>query len=132
MFIQAGSGGVGKIAIQFAKHLGVTVATTTSPQNADLVKKLVANLVIDYKTQDFESILNQYDLVLNSQDEKTLSKSLKRLSRGGKVISVSGPPDPAFAKESSLSWFMKLALYFLSRKPLIKPRSSVLIIRFYL
>ena len=116
VFIQAGSGGVGTIAIQLAKHLGATVATTTSADNFDLVKSLGADIVIDYKTQDFETILKDYDLVLNSQDGKTLEKSLKILKSGGKVISISGPPDATFAKEAGLSWFMKAAVFFLSRK----------------
>ncbi len=116
VFIQAGSGGVGTIAIQLAKHLGATVATTTSADNFDLVKSLGADIVIDYKTQDFETILKDYDLVLNSQDGKTLEKSLKILKSGGKVISISGPPDATFAKEIGLSWFMKTAVFFLSRK----------------
>lgn len=116
VFIQAGSGGVGTIAIQLAKHLGATVATTTSAENFELVKRLGADVAIDYKTQDFETILKDYDLVLNSQDEKTLEKSLRILKSGGKVISISGPPDTAFAKEIGLSWFMKAAIYFLSRK----------------
>ncbi len=116
VFIQAGSGGVGTIAIQLAKHLGATVATTASAGNFDLVKSLGADIVIDYKTQDFETILKDYDLVLNSQDEKTLEKSMKILKSGGKVVSISGPPDPAFAKEVGLSWFMKIAISFLSRK----------------
>ena len=116
VFIQAGSGGVGTIAIQFAKHLGATVATTTSADNFDLVKSLGADIVIDYKTEDFETILKDYDLVLNSQDPKTLEKSLRILKAGGKAISISGPPDAAFAKEIGLSWFMKIAIFFLSRK----------------
>lgn len=116
VFIQAGSGGVGTIAIQLAKHCGATVATTTSPDNFDLVKSLGSDVVIDYKTQDFETILKDYDLVLNSQDEKTLEKSLRILKSGGKVISISGPPDAGFAKEIGLSWFMKTAIFFLSRK----------------
>jgi NADPH:quinone reductase-like Zn-dependent oxidoreductase len=116
VFIQAGSGGVGTIAIQLAKHLGATVATTTSADNFELVKSLGADVVIDYKMQDFETILEDYDLVLNSQDEKTLEKSLRILKSGGQVISISGPPDTAFAKEIGLSWFMKTAIYFLSRK----------------
>mgnify|MGYP000875782179 FL=1 len=116
VFIQAGSGGVGTIAIQLAKHLGATVATTTSADNFELVKSLGADVTIDYKTQDFETTLKDYDLVLNSQDEKTLEKSLRILKSGGKVISISGPPDEAFAKEISLSWFMKTAIFFLSRK----------------
>src|SRR5208337_4097220 len=70
IFIQAGSGGVGTFAIQLAKHLGATVATTTSAKNADLVKGLGADVVVDYKTQDFEKVLSGYDLVLNSQDQK--------------------------------------------------------------
>lgn len=116
VFIQAGSGGVGTIAIQLAKYLGATVATTTSADNFDLVKGLGADIVIDYKTQDFETILNEYDVVLNSQDEKTLEKSLWILKSGGKLISISGPPDVSFAKEIGLSWFMKTAISFLSRK----------------
>jgi alcohol dehydrogenase len=94
----------------------VTVATTTSADNFDLVKSLGADIVIDYKTQDFETILKDYDLVLNSQDRKTLEKSLKILKSGGKVLSISGPPDVTFAKEIGLSWFMKTAVFFLSRK----------------
>lgn len=93
VFIQAGSGGVGTIAIQLAKHLGGYVATTTSSANKDLVKSLGADLIIDYKTQDFETILKDYDLVLNSQDSKTLEKSMKILKANGKTISISGPPD---------------------------------------
>lgn len=116
VFIQAGSGGVGTIAIQLAKYLGATVATTTSADNFELVKSLGADVVIDYKTQDFETILKDYDLVLNSQDEKTLEKSLRILKSGGKAISISGPPDRAYANEAGLSWFMKTAIFFLSRK----------------
>lgn len=116
VFIQAGSGGVGTIAIQLAKHWGATVATTASANNFELLKSLGADVVIDYKTQDFETILKDYDLVLNSQDEKTLSKSLRILKRAGKVVSISGPPDAAFGKELGLSWFMKMVISFLSRK----------------
>lgn len=116
VFIQAGSGGVGTVAIQLAKHLGATVATTTSANNFDLVKSLGADIVIDYKTQDFETILKDYDLVLNSQDEKTLEKSMRILKAGGRAISISGPADTAFAREIGLSWFMKTAISFLSRK----------------
>lgn len=116
VFIQAGSGGVGTIAIQLAKHLGATVATTTSADNFELVKNLGADVVIDYKTQNFETILKDYDLVLNSQDGKTLEKSLKILKPQGKVISISGPPDATFANKIGLSWFLKTVIFFLSRK----------------
>lgn len=114
VFIQAGSGGVGTFAIQLAKHLGATVATTTSAANTDLVKSLGADVVIDYRKEDFETILNDYDVVLNSQDGKTLEKSLRVLKQGGKVISISGPPDPAFGHEIGANWFLTLVLKLLS------------------
>lgn len=115
VFIQAGSGGVGTFAIQLAKHLGATVATTASAANADLVKGLGADIVIDYKKDDFEKILQGYDVVLNSQDAKTLEKSLHVLKPGGKLISISGPPDPAFAGKQGLNMVLKLILRLLSR-----------------
>ena len=114
VFIQAGSGGVGTFAIQLAKHLGATVATTTSAANIDLVKSLGVDIIIDYKKENFETILKDYDVVLNSQDTKTLEKSLKIIKPGGKIISISGPPDPDFAKEFGLSWMLKVILSLLS------------------
>jgi NADPH:quinone reductase-like Zn-dependent oxidoreductase len=114
VFIQAGSGGVGTFAIQLAKHLGATVATTTSTANVGLVKSLGADVVIDYKTQDFEEVLRDCDVVLNSQDGRTLEKSLRVLQRGGKLISISGPPDPEFGQEIAAPGFVKLVMRLLS------------------
>jgi NADPH:quinone reductase-like Zn-dependent oxidoreductase len=128
VFIQAGSGGVGTIAIQLAKHLGATVATTTSTKNAELVRSLGADVVIDYNAQDFEKVLSGYDLVLNSQDAKTLEKSLRVLKPGGLVISISGPPDPAFAKEAGLSPFLKLVMHLLSRG--VRKKAKALAVRY--
>lgn len=114
VFIQAGSGGVGTFAIQLAKHLGATVATTTSSGNAAFVKSLGADVVIDYKTQDFADVLRNYDVVLNSQDNTTLVKSLSVLKPGGKLISISGPPDPAFGTEIKAPGFVRLVMRLLS------------------
>lgn len=116
VFIQAGSGGVGTFAIQLAKHLGAYVATTTSSKNIDLVKKLGADEVIDYKTQDFEKVLSNYDLVLHSQDAEALQKSLRILRPGGQLVSISGPPDAAFAQQAGLGFIFKLLMGLLSRK----------------
>jgi NADPH:quinone reductase-like Zn-dependent oxidoreductase len=107
VFIQAGSGGVGAFAIQLAKHLGATVAATTSTANVELVESLGADIVIDYRKQDFEDILEKYDVVLHSLDSKTLQKSLRVLRPGGRLISISGPPDPNFAGEVDAPWFVK-------------------------
>jgi NADPH:quinone reductase-like Zn-dependent oxidoreductase len=114
VFIQAGSGGVGTFAIQLARHLGATVATTTSAGNVALVKGLGADVVVDYKTQDFEDVLRDYDVVLHSQDGKTLEKSLRVLRDGGKLISISGPPDPEFGKDIAAPGFVRLVMRLLS------------------
>jgi NADPH:quinone reductase-like Zn-dependent oxidoreductase len=114
VFIQAGSGGVGTVAIQLAKHLGATVATTASEKSFGMLKDLGADVLIDYKKQDFEAILKDYDVVLNSQDNQTLEKSLTILKPGGKAISISGPPTSDFAKAIGAPWFVKVLLSLLS------------------
>lgn len=114
VFIHAGSGGVGTIAIQLAKHLGAFVATTTSTSNVDWVKALGADVVIDYKKQNFESVLQDYDVVLNSLGADQLEKSLSILKPGGQLISISGPPTPQFAQEQKLPWVLGLVMRMLS------------------
>ena len=114
VFIQAGSGGVGTIAIQLAKHLGATVATTTSTSNIDMVRGLGADVVVDYTKEDFEAKLSGYDLVLHSQDAKALEKSLRVLRAGGRLVSISGPPDPAFADQLGAPWYVKLFMQLAS------------------
>jgi len=116
VLIHAGSGGVGTIAIQLAKHLGATVATTASPANFDLVKSLGADVVIDYRKDDFSTILEDYDVVLDSQGGEVLEKSLLVLKPGGKVIGIAGPPDPAFATSIKANLLVRLAMRFLSRR----------------
>jgi NADPH:quinone reductase-like Zn-dependent oxidoreductase len=114
VLIHAGSGGVGTFAIQLAKYIGATVATTTSTANVDMVKSLGADLVIDYKKEDFEKFQNGYDVVLNSLGKDTLEKSLSVLKPGGKLISISGPPDPDFAKDNGANWFLTQVMRLLS------------------
>src|SRR5437016_2647425 len=114
VLIHAGSGGVGTFAIQLAKDVGATVATTTSTANIDLVRSLGADVVIDYKKEDFENDLSGYAVVLNSLSKDTLEKSLKVLKPGGKLISISGPPDVAFAKENGSNWFLQQGMRLLS------------------
>jgi NADPH:quinone reductase-like Zn-dependent oxidoreductase len=99
LLVHAGSGGVGTYAIQLAKHLGATVATTTGTSNVDWVRALGADVVIDYRTQDFETIVEDYDVVLDSQGGDTLAKSLRVLKPGGIAIGIAGPPDPDFARQ---------------------------------
>jgi len=114
VLIHAGSGGVGTFAIQLAKHVGAMVATTTSTANVDLVRRLGADVVVDYKKQDFAHVLRDYDVVLNSLDKVTLEKSLRVLKPGGQLISISGPPDAAFARSIGASWALRIITGFLS------------------
>ncbi|MDW8803346.1 NADP-dependent oxidoreductase [Streptomyces scabiei] len=114
VLIHAGSGGLGTIAIQLAKQLGAHVATTTSTANADLVKRLGADVVVDYKNQAFETVLHSYDAVLDSLGGETLLKSLDVLKPGGRVISVAGPPDAAFARKPGASPVIRLVMSALS------------------
>lgn len=116
VLIHAGAGGVGSITIQLAKHLGARVATTASASNADFVRALGADVVIDYRTQDFADEVSGYDLVLDSLGGENLEKSLRVLRPGGKLIGISGPPDPAFAREAGLNPVLRLAISALSRR----------------
>lgn len=115
VFIQAGSGGVGTVAIQLAKHLGAFVATTTSTPNVAWVNDLGADVVIDYRQQDFATALRDYDVVLNSLGKDELERSLQILKPGGHLISISGPPTPTFATARGLAWPLKQIMRLLSR-----------------
>ncbi|WP_046638378.1 NADP-dependent oxidoreductase [Neorhizobium galegae] len=114
VLIHAGSGGVGTVAIQLAKYLGAHVATTTSTANVALAKSLGADVVVDYKKDDFEKVLQGYDVVLNSLGKDTLEKSLNVLKPGGKLISISGPPDPDFARQNGSGWLLQQVMRLLS------------------
>ena len=116
VLIHAGSGGVGTLAIQIAKHLGAFVATTTSTANVGWVKSLGADEVIDYRKQDFARELSGYDLVLDTLGGEALEKSFDVLKPGGTIISISGPPDPDFAKEIGANFVVSLAMRLLSSK----------------
>jgi len=107
VLIHAGSGGVGTYAIQIAKHFGAFVATTTSAKNAELVKNLGADLVIDYTTQKFEEELSGYDLVIDMLGGETLANSFKVLKKGGAVISIKGQDTDGLAARYGVrfEWF---------------------------
>jgi NADPH:quinone reductase-like Zn-dependent oxidoreductase len=114
VLIQAGSGGVGTISIQLAKHFGAVVATTASAVNADLLKCLGADIVIDYKKEDFSTKLKGYDLVIDTQGGDTLKRSLRVLKQGGKLIGIAGPPDSEFARQRGVNGFVSLVMRLLS------------------
>lgn len=94
VFIQAGAGGVGTIAIQLAKHLGAEVATTCSARNVEFVRGLGADTVIDYNELRYEDLLSEQDAVLESIGGAANERSLRVLKRGGRMaLVVSGIPE---------------------------------------
>jgi NADPH:quinone reductase-like Zn-dependent oxidoreductase len=116
VLVHAGSGGLGSTVIQLAKHLGATVATTASAENTELVRSLGADVVVDYRKQDFAELLSGYDVVLDSLGGENLEKSLTVIKPAGQAIGVAGPPDPGFAKQLGAPKLIGVAMGLLSRK----------------
>jgi len=109
VLIHAGSGGVGTHAIQIAKHIGADVAVTTSRANFEMVKKLGADVVINYKTQKFEEELSGYDLVFDTMGGEIMKNSFKVLKEGGSMVSIKGQDTEDLAKKYKVhfeSFFM--------------------------
>ncbi|HLF19457.1 MAG TPA: NADP-dependent oxidoreductase [Bacteroidota bacterium] len=88
ILIQGGSGGIGVFATALAKHLGAYVATTVSGASADYANEIGADEVIDYKTQDFSTILSDYDAVFDLVGSEVYEKSFKVLKKGGILVST--------------------------------------------
>lgn len=116
VFIPAGAGGIGTFAIQLAKHFGVKVGTTTSTANVQLVSDLGADEVVDYKKQEFEQVLRDYDMVLGTLRGDSIEKSVGILKSGGKIVSLIGPLDAAFATARRLNFVLKFVFGLMSRK----------------
>ncbi|WP_419392745.1 NADP-dependent oxidoreductase [Cytobacillus praedii] len=116
ILIQAGAGGVGTFAIQLAKLMGATVATTASVAGANLVKSLGADEIINYKTEKFEESLKNYDAVFDTLGGEILEKSFEVIKSGGKIVSVSGLPNARFGKEYGSGFFKTLLFSAASHK----------------
>jgi NADPH:quinone reductase-like Zn-dependent oxidoreductase len=120
VFIPGGAGGVGTFAIQIAKHLGATVATTASSSGRALVERLGAGVIIDYTTQDFTKELRDYDAAFDLIGGDTLARTFLVIRRGGKIVSIAGLPEPmAVVKDlhrtpglATIFWFVSAGLRF--------------------
>lgn len=93
ILIHAGAGGVGGMAIQFAKNVGAKVIATASQKNHDYVKKLGADEIIDYSKEDFVQKIKQkhpqgLDVVLDTVGGETLRKSFEVTKDGGRIVSI--------------------------------------------
>ena len=98
VLIHAGSGGVGSFAIQYAKAKGAYVYTTTSTENVNWVKALGADRVIDYKTEDYKTIVKDADIVFDTLGKNYSLEAFEVIKKGGEVVSVAGPLDEESAK----------------------------------
>ena len=93
ILIHGGAGGIGSISIQLAKNLGAYVATTVNSNDKSFVQGLGADTVIDYKTQTFEDMLQNYDAVFDTVGGDTYRRSFKVLKKGGVIVSMLEQPD---------------------------------------
>jgi NADPH:quinone reductase-like Zn-dependent oxidoreductase len=115
VLIHAGAGGVGSLAIQLAKILGLWVATTTSTKNVELVRGLGADDVIDYTREDVAARAHDLDAVFDTLGAASELASLRMVKRGGIVVGVSGTPDGAFAA-AHLPAFVRPAIWLMTAK----------------
>jgi alcohol dehydrogenase len=93
ILIHGGAGGIGSIAIQLAKNLGAYVATTVSTNDKEFVQELGADQVIDYKSENFEDLLHDYDAVFDTVGGETYKRSFKVLKKGGIIVSMLEQPN---------------------------------------
>jgi alcohol dehydrogenase len=93
ILIHGGAGGIGSIAIQLARYLGAYVATTVNTKDKQFTQELAANQVIDYKAQNFEDILHDYDAVFDTIGGETYRRSFKVLKKGGIIVSMLEQPN---------------------------------------
>jgi alcohol dehydrogenase len=103
ILIQGGAGGIGSFAIQIAKHIGAEVAATAATEDVEFVKSLGVDTVIDYKTQDFTTILKDYDAVFDTVGGDSYTKSYGVLKDGGIIVSMSEQPNEELAKEHNIT-----------------------------
>lgn len=104
ILIHGGGGGIGSVAIQLAKDLGAYVATTARGSEADYVKSLGADEVIDYETQDFSQIIKDYDAVFDTVGGETNLKSYSVLKEAGALVSMAAQPDEELVAKNKIKY----------------------------
>ena len=116
ILIHAGAGGIGTFAVQYARHLGLDVTTTTSSKNAGFVKSLGADRVIAYDRESYLDAGGGYDIVYDTLGGAFTTDAFKVVKRGGAVISLSGPPDRDFARREGKGLVVSAAVWLMNRK----------------
>ena len=116
IFISGGTGSLGAMAIPMAKSYGLTVITIGSAVNRDRVLALGVDRFIDYKTEDYGTVLSDVDYVLDTLGDRELPKEFSILKRGGKLVSLRGMPNGEFAARSGMSAFKRMLFKVVGRK----------------
>jgi NADPH:quinone reductase-like Zn-dependent oxidoreductase len=99
VLIHGGAGGVGSLAVQLARWRGSRVLATVSASNAELVRSLGADEVIDYRTTRFEERLRDIDVVLDTIGGETQERSWQVLRKGGVLVALVSPIPPGVAEQ---------------------------------
>ena len=94
VLIHGGAGGVGSFAVQLARWRGAHVVATASARDAELVRDLGADEVIDYRAQRFEDVVADLDLVFDTVGGETWERSRDVLGPGGRLVSIAVPRPP--------------------------------------
>lgn len=102
ILIHGGGGGIGSFAVQLAKNIGATVATTVSTSKVGYAKGLGADLVIDYTREKFEDKVKGYDVVFDTVGGDTYLRSYSVLRRGGVIVSMLEMPNEELMKKYSV------------------------------
>lgn len=120
IFISGGSGGFGAMAIPLAKARGLIVYTSGNAASRERVLALGADRYFDYRTEDYLQELKQVDYVIDSVGGVELSKQIKLLSSGGRIVSLNGMPNGRFARLLGLpkwkQWLLSLVGLSLDRQ----------------
>lgn len=124
ILIHAGSGGVGTFAVQYAKAIGLTVTSTTSSRNVDLVRSLGADHVVAYDKEDYRARPDRYDIVFDMLGGDTLMDAFNVVKRGGAVISIAGPPTAEVARQVKAGLIVRIAMAVMRRKVMAAARSA--------
>jgi alcohol dehydrogenase len=124
VLIHAGSGGVGTFAIQLARHIGAKVYTTVGQRNLELVQQLGADVAIDYRSERFEDVARDCDVVLETLGDDLLLRSFQSVKRGGVVVSIGNTPTAAFAREWGLNPLLVFVIGLMSRKAMAAAREA--------
>jgi alcohol dehydrogenase len=125
VLVHAGAGGVGTLAIQIAKHLGLHVTTTTSTKNVGFVKELGADEVLDYTKEQVADRAKDLDAVFETLGGASELAAFGLVKRGGVVVGIAGMPDEAFSRQWLPAWARPVVWLATAKRRRVAARTGV-------